>query len=370
MSNNSSNRRTCPWQATLLLGLTLLVAWGLTACVGAGVGSQGITETVIGDYIVLYFTIPSEEASPASGGLGDELAAFIDTAQERVDVAAYDLDLDVVADAMIRAHEAGVRVRLVTDETNAGEDAVTRLRQAGIPVVARPDSGAGIMHDKFVVVDGQWVWTGSWNLTENGTYRNNNHAVLIASRALAEDYATEFDELFASQFGPSSPATTAYPVVNIQTDTGTIARVEVYFAPEDSAREHITSALSEAESNVRFLAFMFTSEPLADTLVELVESGVQVEGVAEARSFSATYSQIDRLQRGGAVVLPDGNPHIMHHKVMIIDDQTVILGSYNFTLSAETTNDENVLIIHDPDVAAAFLAEFDRVRQEALTAQP
>jgi phosphatidylserine/phosphatidylglycerophosphate/cardiolipin synthase-like enzyme len=59
----------------------------------------------------------------------------------------------------------------------------------------------------------------------------------------------------------------------------------------------------------------------------------------------------------------------MHHKVIIIDDETVILGSYNFSRSAEISNDENVLIIHDPAVASLFVEEFGRIYQQARTAE-
>ncbi|HEC35514.1 MAG TPA: phospholipase, partial [Anaerolineae bacterium] len=262
-----------------------------------------------------------------------------------------------------------VRVRLVTDGANADEEAITRLRQAHISVVARPEEGWGIMHNKFVVVDGVWVWTGSWNLTENGTYRNNNNAVLIASRALAEDYAAEFEEMFAGLFGPSSPAETPYPLVNIEGQERTV-QVEVCFAPEDGVADRLLQILSSARAGVRFLAFQFTSSRIADALIDQAGEGITVQGVMEARSASSPYSQYDRLRAGGVDVLVDGNPYIMHHKVFIVDDQTVVLGSYNFTVSADEENDENLLIIHDPEVAAAFLAEFGRVLQEAQTAGP
>jgi phosphatidylserine/phosphatidylglycerophosphate/cardiolipin synthase-like enzyme len=260
-----------------------------------------------------------------------------------------------------------VQVRLVTDETNGDEDALLTLRQAGIPVAARPDEGWGIMHNKFVVVDSTWIWSGSWNLTSNGTYRNNNNAIIIASRALAEDYTVEFEELFSGLYGASSPANTPNPVIDLNADGETV-RVEVYFAPEDGAGDHLINTLSSARSSVRFMSFVFTSGPIADALIDLQEAGITVQGIVEDRSADDRYSQVDRLRAGGVDVLPDGNPYIMHHKVFIIDDQTVVMGSYNFTNSAEERNDENLLIIHDPDVAAAFLAEFGRVLQEAQSA--
>jgi phosphatidylserine/phosphatidylglycerophosphate/cardiolipin synthase-like enzyme len=116
------------------------------------------------------------------------------------------------------------------------------------------------------------------------------------------------------------------------------------------------------------MAFTFTSEDIAGAMLEWAQTGVVVQGVAEARNAGRDYSEYERLREVVHDVLPDGNPYIMHHKVIIIDDATVILGSYNFTGNAEDNNDENLLIIHDPEVAALFVAEFGRVYEQARTA--
>ncbi len=336
--------------------LLLLLAGGVAAC-----ARGSIQEPVAGEWIALYFTGDSEGQA---GGVDEDLVAFIETASERVDVAAYQLNLATVTDALIQARQEGVEVRFVTDGSTVGEEQVSRLRMANIPVVARPEEDRGLMHDKFVVVDGSWVWTGSYNLTENGTYRNDNNAVLVASRALAEDYETEFDEMFGGLFGPSSPANTPYTRIEIG-GQGREVEVEVYFAPEDPAEARILDLLSSARSSVRFMAFVFTSEPIADRLIRLADRGILVQGIVEARSLGDPNSQVGRLRAAGVDVVEDGNPYVMHHKVMIIDDDTVVLGSYNFSASAEEANDENLLIIHDPEVAARFLAEFGRLLQEA-----
>jgi len=356
----------------LILVVVLPLLIGLEQCTELNpFQSRRITETVSGEWINIYFTVPRYPDDPSSriGGIHDDLIGLIDQARASVDVAAYDLSLESVADALIQAQRNGVRVRLVTDGNYTDRGALIRLQAAQVPVVVRPATGWGIMHNKFVVVDDTWVWTGSWNLTENGTYRNNNNAVLIASRALAANYSAEFAELFAGQFGPSSPAETPHPLIIIQTEDRS-AEIETYFAPEDRVAERLLAALSSAQTVVRFMAFQFTSEPLANALIGLVGRGVAVQGVIEARSVSDPYNQYDRLQAGGVNVWLDGNPYIMHHKVILIDDETVVLGSYNFTASAEVNNDENVLIIRDPEVAAAFLAEYGRVLQQAQTAAP
>jgi phosphatidylserine/phosphatidylglycerophosphate/cardiolipin synthase-like enzyme len=361
---------------TLVIALAILIIVQL-ACDGPGGGSRTVSETVSGDWIRVYFTSPRypDDDTYHHDGLDEVLAAVIGQAESSVDVAAYDFDLKRVADALIAAHGRGVKVRFVTDSDNADEDAVQDLRQAGIPVV-EDKRDSGLMHDKFIVIDQVWIWTGSWNLTSNGTYRNNNNAVMIASPALAENYTAEFEEMFTAKFGPTSPANTPNPRViitaevedaNGQMQTKQI-EVENYFAPEDEVAAQIIAEIKSAKSRIRFLAFTFTSDEIAEAMLERAQAGVVVQGVIEDRNAEGDYSQYDRLLQDIPDILPDGNPYIMHHKVIIIDDETVILGSYNFTASAEERNDENVLIIHDPEVAALFVQEFGRVYETARTA--
>jgi phosphatidylserine/phosphatidylglycerophosphate/cardiolipin synthase-like enzyme len=159
-----------------------------------------------------------------------------------------------VADALIAAHHDGVRVRVVVESDNADEEAVADLRQADVPLIEDGRS-SGLMHNKFVVIDGQWVWTGSWNMTDNGTYRNNNNAVLIASPALAENYTAEFEEMFAGQFGPTSPADTPNPRVVITAETGEgqerQVEVENAFAPEGEVAAQIIAEIERAQNRIR-----------------------------------------------------------------------------------------------------------------------
>jgi phosphatidylserine/phosphatidylglycerophosphate/cardiolipin synthase-like enzyme len=333
-------------------------------------GGRTVTETVSGDWIRVYFTSPRYPDDDAyhQGGVDEQLVAAINQAQASVDVAAYELNLASVTDALIAAHERGVQVRFVTDSDNAGEEAVAALEDAGIPVV-EDQRDSGLMHDKFVVIDRQWVWTGSWNLTENDTYRNNNNAVLIASAALAENYAAEFEEMFAGEFGPTSPAETPHPRVTItfQAADGQTHEVAVenYFSPEDGVAAHVIAEIENAQSRIRFMAFSFTSDEIADAMIGRAQAGVTVQGVIEERNAESEYGQYSRLRDAGLDVLLDGNPYITHHKVIIVDDATVILGSYNFTSNAENSNDENLLIIRDPEVAALFVIEFGRVYEQA-----
>jgi len=336
-----------------------------------------ITETVSGDWIRIYFTNPqySDDEANRYGGLDQELATVIGHAQVSVDVAACDLNLDRVVDTLIQARQDGARVRVVVESDNLDREKnasiVRDLRRAGISVL-EDERSSGLMHNKFVVIDEQWVWTGSWNFTENGTYRNNNHAVLIASPALAENYTAEFEEMLDGSFGPTSPADTPHPLVRITVVEGEgeaaqerDVMVENYFAPEDQVAARVIERISEAQHRIRFMAFVFTNDEIADAMLERAQAGVIIQGVMESRDAERDYSVYGRLRQAGHEVLKDGNPYIMHHKVIIIDEQTVILGSYNFTINAERSNDENLLIIHDAEVAGLFVEEFGRVYEQA-----
>jgi phosphatidylserine/phosphatidylglycerophosphate/cardiolipin synthase-like enzyme len=321
--------------------------------------------------IQVYFTTPSfpDDVADHWGGLDAVLARDIADTREYVAVAAYELDLETVADALLEAQARGVEVRLVTDSDNVDELAVRQLEGAGIPVVE--DNRSAIMHNKFVVLDREVVWTGSWNLTENGTYRNNNNAVRIVSTSLAENYLDEFDEMFETRaFGPTSPATTRNPeIVFNDPITGQRVRLENYFAPEDGVSARILSLMESVRESIRFLAFSFTDDELGEAVRQQAKMGRVVQGVFEGRNAGTDYSEYQKMQRSGPPleVTTDGNPYIMHHKVFVLDGETVILGSYNFTENADQSNDENLLIIHDTGVAAVFLQEFERVYRQGIS---
>ena len=336
-----------------------------------------VTETVRGEWIQIYFSRPTASGeAPADhpAGVARDFIAAIEEAESTIDLAIYDFDLASVADSLIAAEERGVRVRLVTEGENVSDnrDVLISLQQAGIPVIKDEREG-GLMHNKFAVFDGLRVWTGSWNITYNGTYRNNNSAVLIASTALAENYTAEFEEMAARHFGPDSPPDTPNPslTINLEADGGHQGRAEIetFFAPEDEAADQIIAEIEAAEERVRFLAFVFTSDAIAEAMLQRAEAGVVVQGVMESRNVTGEYDEYRRLKSAAHDVLLDGNPYIMHHKVIIIDDETVILGSYNLSHSAETSNDENLLIIHHSAVADPFVQEFGRVYEQAMEAE-
>ncbi len=200
---------------------------------------RSLTSSPTNSWYSVYFTDPSDPASKSyRGGPDQDLAAAIRRARASVDVAVLQLNLWSVRDALINAHRRGVRVRMVTDSDYFDQQEVQALAEAGIPVVG--DRREGLMHNKFIVIDQFEVWTGSMNFTVSETYRNNNTLMRIRSTQLAQNYTTEFEEMFLDgQFGPGSPANTPHPNLNIDGSS-----IQNCFSPDDGCIPLLTSAIS------------------------------------------------------------------------------------------------------------------------------
>lgn len=313
-----------------------------------------------GAWLSVYLTDPTgPQADSLRGGPDAQLAEAIDAARYSVDVAVYHFNLWSMRDALLRAAERGVRVRMVVESDGIFDPEIQDLMQAGIPVLG--DRREPLMHHKFTVIDEVEVWTGSMNYSVGAAYRDDNVLLRIRDRAVAENFHREFEEMFSDDlFGPLSAADTPHPRVTIGTAT-----VETYFAPDDGVARRLIELIGAARSEVDVLAFTFTSDPLAEALLQAAGRGVSVRGVFEREQAEAAGSDVRRLQQAGLDVRLDNRDGNLHHKLLLIDGRIVATGSYNFTRSAEQANDENVIILDDPAAAALLQAEFRRLYDAA-----
>jgi len=316
---------------------------------------------VRGAWYELYFTDPASPLSPqATGGLDGPLVEAIDAARLSIDVAAYSLSLNSVRNALLRAHERGATVRVVMETGNMDRSDPQILIEAGIPIVG--DNRDGLMHDKFIVIDRSEAWLGSMNFTDSGTYEDNNNLMRISSVEMAENFTTEFEEMFIEHaFGETVIPETPNPIVTMGE-----TRILVFFSPDDGVLNALIPLLNSAEQSIHFLAFSFTSNELGDIVRAKAEAGLTVAGVMDEGQISSNQgTEFDPFQQAELDALIDGIDGQMHHKVFVIDEKIVALGSYNFSRSAEERNDENLLIIYDADIAKQFMEEFQRVWGQA-----
>ena len=288
------------------------------------------------------------------------MADAIYAARLSLDVAAYSLNLWSIRDAILNAWHRGAVVRIVMESDNMDSDEAQALIAAGIPILG--DRREGLMHDKFVVIDRQEVWTGSMNFTTGSAYKDNNNLIRIRSAEVAQDYTQEFNEMFVEdKFGPDVFADTLYPSLTIG-DTP----LEIYFSPDDGVAVHLVTLIQSAQESINFMAYSFTSNDIGAVVMERAAAGVVVSGVMDEGQVNfGQGSEYDPFRQAGLDVRLDGNPGLMHLKVIIIDDSIVITGSYNFSTSAEEVNDENLIVIYSPDIAAQYLAEFMRIYTQA-----
>ncbi|MBI2542177.1 hypothetical protein HYV80_05700 [Candidatus Woesearchaeota archaeon] len=264
----------------------------------------------------------------------------IKSANLSVYCALYDLKLRNVISALSRKSKTA-EVKIVTDESTYKEQIKGRA--------VRLDDDRQLMHNKFCVIDQNIVVTGSFNPTDNDNNYNNNNVVVVYSGALAKNYEDEFVELWDGRFGEGSNV--KYPALYINN-----MEVENYFCPEDKCASRIISLIEDAKESVYFMAFSFTNGDIADALIS--RSDLDIKGIFDSSQSSGRYSQFKRLQGFGMNVKKDPNKYKMHHKVFIVDRKIVVTGSFNPTSSADTKNDENLLIIHDENIADVFLEEF------------
>ena len=304
--------------------------------------------------VQVWFTDPL--SGRQTGGPEQALLQAVAAARETIDMAIYNFTFDGLGDALIQASQRGVRVRLVMESEAMDKALPRRLQAAGIPVVG--DQREGLMHNKFTVIDGQDVWTGSLNYTTASAYQDFNNLVRIHSTQAAQDYQAEFDQMFVNhRFGPDKQPVAPYPQIN----AGGVP-VAIYFSPADGPAAHVLAELEQARQSIDFLAYSFTSDAISRAISERAKAGVAVRGVFDAsQATTNTGGEYPRLKRAGLDVRRSAITGLMHDKVMIIDGQVVITGSYNFTASAENTNDENLVILRDAAIAGQYLRHFEEV---------
>ncbi len=329
------------------------------------------------DSIAAYFA-PRPVGHPQ--GLDRKFIAFVDKAERTLDGAFYDIDHEPFVDAFVRAADRGVRIRLVIDDgtyyaryrdgspdTSRLSDLTRTLRESGIQV--RMDNGrSALMHNKFAIIDGKHVWTGSFNLT--GSYaRNWNNALEIGSRSLAKVYSQQFREMYSDgHFDSLSPSTPWEQMGRIGE-----TRFEVLFAPEDRPGERVLEILAGARHSIHFMQFAFTSDAISDLLVEMKEAGVEVSGIVDHTLYRSTgpYGEFAKLTRAGVPTLVKSGTGKYHHKVFLVDAGTengiVLTGSVNASSSGDRTNNENMIILHSPALARKYLKNFQKDFGETST---
>ncbi|MBS3137610.1 hypothetical protein J4232_04205 [Candidatus Woesearchaeota archaeon] len=297
----------------------------------------------------------------------EKAVELINAAKQTISCALYDLDNQEILLALQKKAQQNVFVRVVVDNDNKGE------LQGN---VFRFDNNNQLMHNKFCVFDNSSLFTGSMNPTDNDIYKNDNNFVVINSSKIAENYNDEFKELWNEEFGNGKEVRYPKIVLNINVSDDSInilsnqqnhslqnqqIEIENYFCPEDKCEQQVIEILKTAKKSIYFMVFSFTSDNIGNILMEKAKQGIVIDGVFDT-SQNNQFTEYLRLKDANISVIFDNNKYKLHHKVFIVDETVVITGSYNPTKNGNENNDENVIIIHDAEIAAKYLQEFERIK--------
>jgi phosphatidylserine/phosphatidylglycerophosphate/cardiolipin synthase-like enzyme len=398
------------------------------------------------------FTELYRQKNRAGTDLGAKLIEAIESSQSQIDIAVQEFQLPQIAQALVAKSATGIKVRVILEhnynrtlsELTTAEvegltvrerehyqeyqklvdidrdgilspteinqrDTLTILRNARIPILddaADGSSGSGLMHHKFMVVDGHQTLVTSANWTMSDIYGdlshpdsegNQNNLVQIESKELATVFLNEFNLMWGdgntanqiSQFKTRKPARPPVGVLVGKT------RVFVQFSPtskqqewSDSSNGSIGKLLQASQQQVDFALFVFSEPGLGKILQAQSQRGVKVRGLIDRQFAYRNYSSglslmgVDpnhicqvggtnsaALATIGVPTLPQGD--LLHHKFAIVDRRTVITGSHNWSNAANYHNDETLLVIQDnPTVAAHFNREFDRLYEHGIIGIP
>tara|TARA_B100001250_G_scaffold68334_1_gene54782 strand:+ start:54 stop:2144 length:2091 start_codon:yes stop_codon:yes gene_type:complete len=301
----------------------------------------------------------------------DTIKAYMDLAQNTLDICVYNASDATIATAINDAYNRGVSVRYIADD-----DVVNSMLSSlnpNIPVVYRDPSLPGIMHNKFIVIDANstvnsWVMGGSCNWSNpSNLFNDYNNIIFIQDKAVAKAYTMEFEEMWAGNFGANKLDNTPHKFIVAGVD------VEVYFSPSDQTTFQINNVIETVDYSFEFGLLSFTRDDLAQTIIDKNSAfGVSIRGIIEDEN--STGSEFANLQSNGVNMRShSGVSNSFHHKYAIADanvagsDPTILTGSHNWSNNAENNSDENTLIIHDATIANIYLQEFEKRWGELAT---
>jgi len=158
-------------------------------------------------------------------------------------------------------------------------------------------------------------------------------------------------------------------ILSITVSISTLAKTEIYFSLYDNPRKEIIKSINQAEAFINIAMYIFTDRDIALPLVKAQERGVKVRLYLDQEQTVYLYSQSRFLAQKGMNIRISTNKYNMHNKFAIIDNCVLLTGSYNWTFSANHRNDENLMVIDDPDVIARYQNYFEKLWFDKYSAQ-
>jgi phosphatidylserine/phosphatidylglycerophosphate/cardiolipin synthase-like enzyme len=383
-----------------LTAVSVLTA-GLTSCGIEGPEERDSVEPIVQPLL----NSPGTREGNDTNRLASEfIVQQIDEAKHSLDLCIYGFSKQNVIDAVLRAHDRGIKVRVVGDGRHMqyGARGYQALVERQIPM--QVGNQFHIMHNKFFLIDNRYVFVGTGNITTTGFGRNNNNWVYIDSVPVAKDYKAEFEQMFAGKF-----STAKEPIDNGEKYQVGDTNVELYFSPQEDGMGVILEELEKAHTSVHFQIFAFTKDEVGSIFIDRHKkfqreneemaangeidadwrerspmdwSGMGAKGVVGVLDRSqlhgnGQYHEGYRLQAADVPMRLDANENSrlpgdyqagggrLHTKTMILDygtpDARVLTGSFNWSSAATIANDEVLMVLRGERVVEAYMEGFREI---------
>jgi phosphatidylserine/phosphatidylglycerophosphate/cardiolipin synthase-like enzyme len=391
------------------------------------------------------YTDPYRKINRRGDNLEEVLLKEIALAKKSIYIAVQELRLPLISQALIEKKNEGVDVRVVLEnsynftvlaqkdtsvendhdasrltdlkafvDTNKNgkfekseletRDAVYMLQQAKIPVIddrSDASNGSGLMHHKFMIVDGKSTVVSTANFTMScihgdllatSSRGNSNSMILVQSTNFAKIFNDEFAQLWGNGKRGNFGQRKTYRGPMITTVKG--IKITIQFSPtsqrhnwEDSVNGLIGEHIAKAKQSIKALLFVFSDQKLASVMEARRNAGAEIGVIIEKNFANRDYSELldlmglempnngcryeadnhpwkNKAQEAGMAVLPNGD--VLHHKFAVIDRKTVIVGSQNWSDAANYINDETLLVIENTQIAEQYGQEYALVKRSAL----
>ncbi|MEL7039544.1 MAG: phospholipase D-like domain-containing protein [Cyanobacteria bacterium J06592_8] len=400
------------------------------------------------------YSEPYRQQTRFGDNLEQTIIDTIKTANSTIDVAVQEFRLPQIAEALAKQHQLGVKVRVILENSYSRpwsdfteqevsqlserdrdryleaiklidinqdgklspneineRDALVILKNANIPWnddTADGSKGSGLMHHKFVIVDGKTVIVTSANFTLSGVHGdlstpesrgNTNNLLKVENSQFARLFTEEFNLMWGDGVGGKfdSKFGTKKPYRGVQSVTVSETTLLVQFSPtprtetwENSVNGLIGKTLAKAKESIDFALFVFSDQALVDVMEKNTQRAIALQGMIDPGFAYRNYSELldmmgvsrvsnckyeaenrpwkQPISTVGVANLPPGDK--LHHKFGVVDNEIIIAGSQNWTEAANTTNDETLVVIENSTVAAHFNREFNRLYDTATLGIP
>jgi len=310
-----------------------------------------------------------------NGTFPDTIVSYINNAKYTLDFAIYDFTsvakdgVSKIATAVNNAYNRGVKIRWINNGSSGNTG--MSLLSSSIPRISSPTGGSyGIMHNKFLIVDANspnadevYLITGSYNYSVEQTNTDYNNLLIIQDKNVASTYYDQFNQMWG---GTDSIPNTTKSVFGTHKVTSTKhyfnvngTQIDVHFSPKDTCGKYLTAVANSANNDLTAGIYTFTDNSIATAILNKYNNNVSVRVIED--QFSKTYSPYTTLSGplGNSFVVYTGSG-LYHNKIMVVDallpssDPQVATGSFNWTNAAETSNDENLIVVHDAAIANQY----------------